>query len=74
MPKVSAVMSVYNAERYVEEAIESILGQTFRASMLAEGMRASDLKFRGIRETLRYDSCWLVKRGSLRKTAQAPTG
>jgi glycosyltransferase involved in cell wall biosynthesis len=30
MPRVSVVMSVYNAERYVEEAIESILGQTFR--------------------------------------------
>jgi hypothetical protein len=30
MPKVSVLMSVYNAERHVGEAIESILGQTFR--------------------------------------------
>lgn len=30
LPLVSVVMSVYNAERYVGEAIESILGQSFR--------------------------------------------
>ncbi len=30
MPRVSVVMSVYNGERYVGEAIESILNQTFR--------------------------------------------
>jgi cellulose synthase/poly-beta-1,6-N-acetylglucosamine synthase-like glycosyltransferase len=29
MPKVSVVMSVYNGERYLAEAIESILAQTF---------------------------------------------
>jgi len=28
-PKVSVLMSVYNAERYVREAVESILSQTF---------------------------------------------
>lgn len=28
-PKVSVVMSVYNAEKYLEEAIDSILNQTF---------------------------------------------
>ena len=28
-PKVSVVMSVYNGERYLREAVESILGQTF---------------------------------------------
>ena len=30
VPRVSVVMSVYNAERYVGEAIRSILGQTLR--------------------------------------------
>ena len=30
MPRVSVVMSVYNGERYLNEAIESILAQTFR--------------------------------------------
>lgn len=30
MPRVSVVMSVYNEERYVAEAIDSILQQTFR--------------------------------------------
>jgi len=30
MPKVSVVMSVYNGEKYLAEAIESILNQTFR--------------------------------------------
>lgn len=29
-PKVSVVMSVYNGERYLSEAVESILSQTFR--------------------------------------------
>jgi len=29
MPKVSVVMSVYNGERYLREAVESILNQTF---------------------------------------------
>ncbi|MBA3705095.1 MAG: glycosyltransferase [Bacteroidetes bacterium] len=29
MPKISVVMSAYNAENYLEEAIESILAQTF---------------------------------------------
>ncbi|MBI5094602.1 MAG: glycosyltransferase family 2 protein [Candidatus Hydrogenedentes bacterium] len=29
-PAVSVVMSVYNGERYLAEAIESILGQTYR--------------------------------------------
>jgi len=29
MPKVSVVMSVYNGEKYLKEAIESILDQTF---------------------------------------------
>lgn len=28
-PKVSVIMSVYNGERYLEEAIESVLNQTF---------------------------------------------
>jgi glycosyltransferase involved in cell wall biosynthesis len=28
-PKISVIMSVYNGERYLKEAIESILGQTF---------------------------------------------
>jgi glycosyltransferase involved in cell wall biosynthesis len=28
-PKISVIMSVYNGERYLREAIESILGQTF---------------------------------------------
>jgi glycosyltransferase involved in cell wall biosynthesis len=30
MPKVSVVMPVYNGEKYLTEAIESILGQTFQ--------------------------------------------
>jgi len=30
IPRVSVVMCVYNSEKYVEEAIESILDQTFR--------------------------------------------
>lgn len=30
MPRVSVVMSVYNGERYLRQAIESILAQTFR--------------------------------------------
>ena len=30
MPKVSVVMSVYNSEKYLEEAIDSILNQTFQ--------------------------------------------
>ena len=29
MPRVSVIMSVYNGERYLWEAVESILGQTF---------------------------------------------
>jgi glycosyltransferase involved in cell wall biosynthesis len=29
-PKVSVVMSVYNGEKYLKEAIESILNQTFK--------------------------------------------
>ena len=29
IPKISVVMSVYNGEKYLCEAIESILGQTF---------------------------------------------
>jgi glycosyltransferase involved in cell wall biosynthesis len=29
MPRVSVIMSVYNGERYLREAVESILGQTF---------------------------------------------
>lgn len=29
-PKVSVVMSVYNGERYLREAADSILNQTFR--------------------------------------------
>ena len=28
-PKVSLIMPLYNAEKYVEEAIESILSQTY---------------------------------------------
>jgi glycosyltransferase involved in cell wall biosynthesis len=30
MPKVSVVMSVYNGEKYLREAVDSVLGQTFR--------------------------------------------
>lgn len=30
MPKISLIMSVYNGEDYLEEAIESVLNQTFR--------------------------------------------
>ncbi len=30
MPKVSVVMTVYNSQKYLKEAIESILNQTFR--------------------------------------------
>ena len=30
VPNVSVVMTVFNAERYLREAVESILGQTFR--------------------------------------------
>ena len=29
MPKISVIMPAYNAEQYISEAIESILGQTF---------------------------------------------
>jgi GT2 family glycosyltransferase len=29
-PKVTALMSVYNGEKYLREAIDSILNQTFR--------------------------------------------
>ena len=29
-PKVSVLMSVYNGEKYLREAVESILNQTFR--------------------------------------------
>jgi glycosyltransferase involved in cell wall biosynthesis len=29
-PKVSVVMSVYNGEKYLKEAIDSILNQTFK--------------------------------------------
>ncbi|PYT07394.1 MAG: hypothetical protein DMF49_08240 [Acidobacteria bacterium] len=28
-PRVSVIMPVHNGERFVEEAVESILGQTF---------------------------------------------
>lgn len=30
MPKISVIMPAYNAEKYIAEAIDSILGQTFR--------------------------------------------
>ena len=30
MPKVSVLMSVYNGERFLREAVESILDQTFK--------------------------------------------
>lgn len=30
MPKISVIMPAYNAEAYIKEAIDSILGQTFR--------------------------------------------
>lgn len=30
MPKVSVLMAVYNGDRYLREAIDSILGQTFQ--------------------------------------------
>jgi glycosyltransferase involved in cell wall biosynthesis len=30
MPKVSVVMSVYNSEPFIRDAIKSILGQTFQ--------------------------------------------
>ena len=30
MPKVSVLMSVYNGEKYLKEAIKSILGQSFK--------------------------------------------
>jgi len=30
MPKVTVIMPVYNAEKYVEEAINSVLNQTFK--------------------------------------------
>ncbi|MFX0204600.1 MAG: glycosyltransferase family 2 protein [Candidatus Hodarchaeota archaeon] len=30
MPKVSVVMSVYNGERFLKKAIDSILAQTFQ--------------------------------------------
>ena len=30
MPKISVIMPAYNAEKYIKEAIDSILGQTFR--------------------------------------------
>ena len=29
MPKISVIMPAYNAEKYIGEAIDSILGQTF---------------------------------------------
>ena len=29
MPKISVIMPAYNAEKYLREAIDSILGQTF---------------------------------------------
>ena len=29
MPEISAIMSVYNGEAYLKEAIESVIGQTF---------------------------------------------
>ncbi|MFO1019587.1 MAG: glycosyltransferase [Planctomycetales bacterium] len=29
-PRISVVMSVYNGEKYLEEAVRSILGQSFR--------------------------------------------
>ena len=29
-PKVSVIMSVYNGEKYLHEAVESILNQTFK--------------------------------------------
>jgi len=29
-PKVTVLMSVYNGEKYLQEAIDSILGQTFK--------------------------------------------
>ena len=29
MPKISVIMPAYNAEKYIAEAIDSILGQTF---------------------------------------------
>jgi glycosyltransferase involved in cell wall biosynthesis len=50
MPKVSVIMSVYNGEKYLAEAIESILGQSFR-----------DFEFIIIDDASRDDSCKILK-------------
>jgi glycosyltransferase involved in cell wall biosynthesis len=61
MPTVSVMMPVYNAERYLAEAVESILGQTFadleflivddgstdRSGAMLERYAARDQRMRG---------------------------
>jgi glycosyltransferase involved in cell wall biosynthesis len=61
-PKISVIMSVYNSEKYVREAILSILGQTFRDFEFIIINDGSTDKSREIIENIKDDRIKIISR------------